>query len=417
MARLIPDEAEVNIKRSLEDEIRNRLNLSYNAFDSIASAFSETVSDELVFLRRQVQSYFEDYQITNVSGAKLDKLAFETFGLTRLSDSFSNTTTRQRNVYFYAQTGVFGDLNNNQEFMIPKGTLISTSRNPESSRIVYELDDDVVLLPEARRAFVSVTAVSSGFEYNVDANSLNYHGFTDYALGGYGGLNVTNLYPILNGRDLESDLDFKFRLNNFLTSQINLNVDSITLRSLLVPGVVDVRIVPSYNGIGTTGVILFNSGKETTVDINRLVQNRIDEMRIPGRNIIVNPGVNVIFEFEMRVYIKTGLNEVEKEDLRIQLKQQLFSLIKSYEDDRIIDFSLISNYIRTKIKATNVIGYGTNNNNNSLFEKLYIRKTDRYEEYPEERQELITTSYNLRDDERLNFGNINIILEEDLRDE
>ena len=206
MARLIPDISEVNVKRSLQDEMKSKLKLSYNGFDSIANAFTETVADELVFLRRQVQSYFEDYQITNVVGEKLDNLAFEMFGLTRIADSIASVTALERNIYFYASTGTFGDLNENQDFVIPRGTLLSNNSNLDTATIIYETDEDVTLISDESRTFVSATAIASGFNFNVDTDSLVYHNFTDYSLSNYGGLNVTNLSPILNGRDLESDL-------------------------------------------------------------------------------------------------------------------------------------------------------------------------------------------------------------------
>ena len=415
MARLIPNISETQIKRSIEDEISNNLNLSYNAIDSTINMFSESVADELIFVRRQVEDYFNSSQPSNATGGNLDRIAFEMYGLTRIPDSFASSNANERNFYFYPDQGTFGDLNSGNTIIIPEGTLISSERDTENSPIVYRITADVICNSEARQAFFSAVAINTGFAYNVDSNSLVHHNFTSYSMVNFGGLNVSNIYPILNGRDLESDVDFKFRLNNFLTSQINLNIDAITLRSLLVPGVVDVRVIPSYNGIGTTGIILFNTGKETNVNINNMVQSKINELRLPGRKLIVNQGIKVIFEFQLRVYVRTGVSELVKERVKTNLKQNIYSLIKQLENSRIIDFESMSSLIKNNFNTNDIVGFGNQSNNKNIFEKLYIRKTDRYNEYPEEREELLENFYIIREDERINFGNIDIIVDEDLR--
>lgn len=415
MARLIPNINESQVKRSIENEISNNLNLNYNAIDSTVNMFAETVSDELVFVRRQVENYFNNSQPSNASGNDLDRIAFEMYGLTRIPDSYAESNANERNFYFYPDRGVFGDLNSGNDIVIPEGTLISTERDANNSPIVYRTISNVILDAESRQAFFSAIAVNSGFGHNVDSNSLVFHNFTDYSMVNFGGLNVSNIYPVLNGRDLESDDDFRFRLSNFLTSQSNLNVDAITLRALLVPGVVDIRVIPSYNGIGTVGVILFNSGKETNTNINSMVQSRINELRLPGRKIIVNQGIKVIFEFQLRVYVRSNISEAAKERIRTNTKQQVYSLIKKLENTKVIDFEAISTYLTTTINGNDIVGFGNQSNNRNIFEKLYIRKTDRYNEYPEERQELLSGFYIIRDDERINFGKIDVVIDEEIR--
>lgn len=415
MARLIPNISETQVKRSIENEISNNLNLSYNAIDSTVNMFAESVADELIFVRRQVENYFNNSQPSNATGSNLDRIAFEMYGLTRIPDSFAESNANERNFYFYPDEGTFGSLNGGDDIVIPVGTLISTERDIDNSPIVYRTVANVILEADSRQAFFSAIAVNTGFNYNVDSNSLVHHNFTDYSMVNFGGLNVSNVYPVLNGRDLETDEDFKFRLTNFLTSQINLNVDAITLRSLLVPGVVDIRVIPSYNGIGTVGVILFNTGKETNVNINNMVQSRINELRLPGRKLIVNQGIKVIFEFQLRVYVRTGVSELVKERIRNNVKQDLYSLIKQLENSKVIDFETISTYLKNSFNNEDVVGFGNQSNNRNIFEKLYIRKTDRYNEYPEERQELMNSFYIIKEDERINFGKIDVIIEEDLR--
>jgi len=146
-----------------------------------------------------------------------------------------------------------------------------------------------------------------------------------------------------------------------------------------------------------------------------MVQSRINELRLPGRKLIVNQGIKVIFEFQLRVYVRTGVSELIKERIRNNVKQDLYSLIKQLENSKIIDFETISTYLKNSFNNGDIVGFGNQSNNRNIFEKLYIRKTDRYNEYPEERQELMNGFYVIKEDERINFGKVDVIIEEDLR--
>jgi hypothetical protein len=146
-----------------------------------------------------------------------------------------------------------------------------------------------------------------------------------------------------------------------------------------------------------------------------MVQSKINELRLPGRKLIVNQGIKVIFEFQLRVYVRTGVSELVKERVKTNLKQNIYSLIKQLENSRIIDFENMSSLIKNNFNTNDIVGFGNQSNNKNIFEKLYIRKTDRYNEYPEEREELLENFYIIREDERINFGNIDIIVDEDLR--
>jgi hypothetical protein len=193
---------------------------------------------------------------------------------------------------------------------------------------------------------------------------------------------------------------------------MNLNSDAILLRALELPGVLDIEVIPSYYGIGTTGVVMFGSGRENSRNLNSLFERRVSELRIPGQKIIVSEGIKVYFDFDIRVYVRAGMNEIEKIRARDNVKREIARLIKDKEFTKSISFSEISGLIRSQFRSSNIIGFGTSTNSNTVFENIFIRKTDRAGILPEEKEALLGSSYTVNRDERISFGIVNVIIEE-----
>ena len=261
--------------------------------------------------------------------------------------------------------------------------------------------------------FASIESINSGFDSNISENSLLFHDFTDYVDSYTNALQVTNKYPILNGQDLESDQDFKFRLTNFMTASLNRNNEMLRLAALEAPGVIEVKTVPSMHGIGTVGVVLFNTGRRSNSQLQADVAGFLVELNSPGTNIILSNGIDCYLDFELRVYVNPSMNVNEREILRNELTQQIYTLIKDYEYNSLIDLSIVSSYLRNNRNYNQVTGYGSSSDSRNIFEKVYLRRTDRYNEFPEEREEIISNVFSIKPFERILFGSINIEFEED----
>lgn len=411
MARIISNENENVIKRNLATRIKNRLGEVTNSQDSTANIFSDTIGSELISLRREINSVYSSMQLSNATGSDLDKLGFNMYGLNRKPSTFSFSSKRERNVYFYSSEGNFGYLNNGNDILIPAGTIIS-NENKATASITYQLTENLILKASERIAYCDIQATNVGSSYNVDSDSLIYHNFTNYTGAINNSLKITNTFPIVNGSETESDDSLRFRITNYLQAQTNLNIDAVTLKALSLPGVLDVEVIPSYYGIGTTGVVLFGSGRESSKNLKTLMERRLSELIIPGQQIIVSEGIRVYFDFDIRVYIKQGINEIEKSRAKDNVRRAITRAIKDKEFTKTISFSEISSIIKREFRDTNVLGFGTSNNSNSVFENVFIRKTDRMGLLPEEKESLLSSSYTVARDERISFGLVNIILEE-----
>ena len=335
------------------------------------------------------------------------------YGLLRKEASYAECTARERNVYFYVETGSFGDINSNETIVIPSGTLISSSED-EGFGTDFFTTEEVLLLPENNNIFVGVRAANFGSDYNVEKEVLTNHNFKNYNDYLNNTLKVENRFAIINGSDRESDERFKYRVTNYVSDSTSKNLNFLRLSALEVPGVMDVEIISSYYGIGTVGVVVFSNGRESNNDLISLTEARLVELNYPGQNIIVSEGIDVFLDLDVRFYYKENPTEIELNETISRIKRNIMQLIKEAEFSRFISFEDLSTFIRSEIKFDNLITFGTNEKNN-IFENVYIRKTDKYELLQEEKVEVLESYIKVNRDERIKFGNINVYAERDPR--
>ena len=415
MARLINLNNETDVLENISTSIKNRLGNIYTGQDSVVNILSESFSEEIINLRREQENVFNENQLSNSSGETLDRIAYEMYKVTRKEESTSRALDRERCVYFYVDTGIFGTINNGQDILIPEGTLISTDADFLNSSILYRTMFDYTLGAEESVVYCSVEALNPGSYANVNGNTLIFHNFINYDGAFEGGLKVSNKYPIINGSDVETDESFKFRVTNHFESLINSNQEAIRLAALSTPGVGRVKVIPSYFGIGTTGVVVFGAGRETNRSLTEMVESKILEMNLASRNIRVVEGIKVYLDFTIRVYVEKGLSLIEKEEIKSLIKNDIYSYIKAREYRGSINFREISRDIISNFNSTRVLGFGTKEKSQNVFENIYIRKTDRFDLFPEEKQVFLGFDYSVGDDERVGLGEVIIEIEEEIR--
>lgn len=411
MARPIFTVEERRIKNELFQNMQNRFGKISDNRDSTFSTFSETIGDELNLLRREVRNEFEEMQLSNASGDRLDKIALDKYGLSRRPATYAEVLAEESNLYFYVENGTFGEINEDQNIIIPEGTEITVKENGFGNNVTYETVYEYVLPADNRSFYITARSTDTGYKENVDKKTLNFHNFLNYSKANQNLLKVSNRFAILNGSDKESDALFKSRLNNFLASTVNFNEDLLTLKAIMVPGITEVRIIPNYYGIGSLGVVVFGSGRESNESLISLMRRRVLEVINPGTTIDVTGGVTVYLDFDIRVYIKKGISIVEKSRIENRIKSSLYEIIEDAERTGVIRLTQISNTINSIIPGDYIVGFGRKTNG-SIFEKVYQRKSDRFNSLPEYREELVGDEIYLEDDERIAFGIVNIILEE-----
>ena len=219
------------VARAILEAVNKRLNEAYDVFDlNLARAFVSTAPG----------------QFLDLIGSLL--------GVSRESSVAAWVDDDAEVVKFYVETGTFGDINNSNDIVIPQGTIISTG--PDNAGTLYRVTAEYTLLAAQSTVWVAAEAVVPGEDSNIGSSSLVYHTFTDYSDSDDETLLVKNVHPVANGKNFESDANFRFRIVNRVLEAEAANMTAIRLAILTTPGVADVVLIPRYRGIGTFAAIL-----------------------------------------------------------------------------------------------------------------------------------------------------------------
>ena len=272
---------------------------------SKARALLEIVSRQL---SQQYQIFDTNLANTFVSTARGEALDLigELVGLERLPPVTAGTIIGSQNVIFYTEDVNFGAINGGAPIEIPKGTRVwSTPSAVGSDDSIIFLVSQLTTLPASQVEFaIPVEATQQGEVFNVGQDTLTNHDFQGYLLSEDGTLLVRNRAAITNGRDIESDADFRFRISRQVTASEMANETAIRLAALSVPGVADVEIVPYVRGLGTFGVYVKSLDARVADDLVEAVQEAIDIVQSLGnRGFSLKPkeiGVEMDLTLTMR---------------------------------------------------------------------------------------------------------------------
>ena len=219
------------IARSLLEASNRRLGEAYDTFDlNLARAF-----------------------VSASSGQFLDLIGV-LLGVTRDVSSSATTSSQEQVIKFYVASGNFGSINSGNDISLDQGTIVSSL--PNGGGISYRLTEQPILSSTQNIGWVAAEAVIPGEDSNVGSSTLVYHNFTGYTDYLNNTLLVSNVYPIANGQNFESDANYRFRIVNRVLEAEAANFTAVRLAILSTAGIADVILIPRYRGIGTFGAIL-----------------------------------------------------------------------------------------------------------------------------------------------------------------
>lgn len=191
--------------------------------------------------------------VSAATGQYLDLIGV-LFGVPRGTSSSANTTSDENIIKFYVDSGNFGSINGGNDISVDQGTIISSLAS--GGGILYRTTEQVTCPSTQNIVWVSAEAVTPGEDSNIGSGSLIYHNFIGYTDYLNSTLRVTNVYPVANGQNFESDANYRFRIVNRVLEAEAANLTAIRLAILSTAGVADVILIPRYRGIGTFGAIL-----------------------------------------------------------------------------------------------------------------------------------------------------------------
>jgi uncharacterized phage protein gp47/JayE len=250
-----------DIETKFVRELR-RSGLTYFSENSKGRALAKVLAREITnsseFHIATVNSAFAKY----ATGDMLEAICW-IFGLKRENATKATSYAWEQSQRFYVEDSTFGFINGGSDITIPAGTSIySASITGQDEAIYYKVVADTVLPKADNEAFVTVEATNEGLSSNVGAHVLRNHNFASYADYTNDTLLASNEYAIVNGQNRQADAELRYQLSIAATAHEAANDSAIRYALLSIPGLTDFKVIPFYDGIGTTGAFVVGQGNE-----------------------------------------------------------------------------------------------------------------------------------------------------------
>jgi len=293
---------------------------------SVAGALVRVVATLMSQLYDALEQLERDSNLSTATGVALDRIG-QTFGVVR--------QPARRATTFGAAEPVKFTNSGSSAVNVPAGTRVWSSRLPyKSYRTVVD-----ITVPAGGEAYVHVVGEGDGADYNAGAGEIDQHNVGSTAL------RVTNVAPLMDASDAESDESYRARIAQALLRRYYGSAVAITAAIQEQPGVVDVRLFPKRRGPGTLDVFVVPAVLPADPEFVQSLENVLDREVVPGidwRLIIPDP---VPVDVRVRVRLKRTWDSAFADNVRLtvrgyidnlQLQQTLF---KSELLSRVMDIS------------------------------------------------------------------------------
>lgn len=365
-------ESEARIFGEILFNIANDTNIRRSSPGSKTRAIAEALSSKL---GQMYQKFDVNIALSFLDGATGKYLDFigDMMGVSRLGETAGSSTSSEQNIRFYTDLGTFGSINGGGSINIPAGTIISTGK--DGTGIRYQVPYTVILPASSTVVFVGVESLSPGSFNNVGAQQLIYHNFQNYTQALLDTLKVTNDAEISSGQDIESDVNFRFRIANQVVAAEKANLTAIRLSALSVPGVADVILLPFNKGIGTLDLLIKATVPLVPVGLLAAVQDAISNVSAQGIIVTAKPPIQTGFSLLGTLTTRTKLSPTDQSSLISAVTDNITNFVNSLD----IGQDLIVNQMVQKVLDTSdqIKNVGVAN---KPFDQMFIYKTSKLQD-------------------------------------
>jgi uncharacterized phage protein gp47/JayE len=374
----------------LRDIVDNTV-LSKVSVGSKTRSFAESVSSELGRAYKKFDINVAQTFLPAAEGKYLDFLG-DMLGVKRLGQSKAESSSSERNIRFYVDSGTFGDINSGSSILLSSGTIISTGE--AATGVLYVVPYNVILSSSLSETYVAVRALKSGSVSNIGRHQLRYHDFTDYTDSANDTLNVINDAEIIKGEDGETDTNYRFRISQQTTAAEAANQTAIRLAVLTTTGVADVVMIPFFQGIGTFDILLKSVTPVLPDGLVSAVNESVSKVVAHGISYRVRGPVETGFSVVGTLTLKKKLSSQEE----INILNAATTNVSDYVNSLDIAEDLIINEMIERVMATSPeiknIGEAT-----KPFDNLYIYRPSRLED--NKVRNTLIGDYSPQEDERV----------------
>ena len=334
-------------EQSLQQLAENS-NINFLSPGGKARALLDIVNDKLGLQASQFDLNTGKAFIRNAEGLLLDYIG-EIFGIQRRVPIRADVTAAENNFYFYTLESNFGAINLGADIAIPRGALrVYNTEDPNAQRISYINTEDILLPAGEDRVYFGAEALDTGAGANVGANSLVFHNYNNYADAINRSLLVSNNSSITYGEEVESDANFRFRIQQQAIAGEAANFSAIRLALLSVPGVSDVVRIRYPRGIGTADWLIKAVTPEVPQSLVDTCQVVIDEVQAEGTESLAKAPVTIGLELGFSITYRTVLDE----NAKTQVKNEIIRNVTTYVNSLAIAEKPVIDQIKKTILNT-----------------------------------------------------------------
>ncbi len=214
-------------------------------------------------------------------------------------------------------------------FTIPAGTTINNRAGAP-----YVTIEDAVFGASDTEVFVPVMSTVTGAIGNVGPGSLTTHTLaSDHIEFGVvqNILLSDNLLPISNGRNVEDDDSYRFRIINEALASRKANITAIRLAALSVPGVADVVIRNFSRGVGTFSVFVLSTDPIVSTGTLNAVKAVISDAAAAGIRAEALAPIYRGLEMTVSLEFFPDIGQVQRDNLKASAKRAVIDYVNNID--------------------------------------------------------------------------------------
>jgi uncharacterized phage protein gp47/JayE len=311
------------------EQLAQKSNISFLSPGAKIRLILDIVNEKLALQADQFDLNTGKSFIRNANGVLLDFIG-ELFGLQRIKARKAEISKEEKNFYFYTLEQAFGDINLNQNIVIPAGSVRIYNTENDNLKVVTYINSEQITIPATERiVYFSAESEGLGANFNVGANSLVFHNFKGYSDSTNRSLLVSNTASITYAEDEETDDNFRFRIQQQALAGEAANFSAIRLALLSIPGVSDVFRIRYPRGVGTTDWLI---KAVTPVVPQRLIdtcQAAIETTQAEGMENLAKAPVIIGLELRFSITYRNRLENAIKDQIKVDIRKNITSYVNS----------------------------------------------------------------------------------------
>ena len=306
---------------------------------TVARQIAEIVATEIARIGEVAAAEILNKTLDSATGTYLDAYGV-LFGISRVSNNTANDTTNANiKIYIdpafgYTASSLVGKITATADtvdtitgsFTIKAGTILVTNK----TGVYFRTTTDVNMSGTDTYCFVSAIAETAGTVANIASNGIIAHTIAKTQpelseIADY--LFVTNITPIDNGQEQESDVSYRARLRNAITSAASGNEISLRMAALSIPGVANVTLIKYIDGLGSTGIKVTGTNPIMNIGTLRMVRDACMKVVSVGETIrVLQPEfTQVVLTVEL-VPFQDTISDTAKDDIKKSIVDYIINI-------------------------------------------------------------------------------------------